>query len=110
MPELVFFGHACFRIRGRDAAVVTDPFDRSLGYNLGRLTASIVTVSHHHPHHDNVGGVGGDPRVVEGPGEYEIAEVSITGVATSRDRPTQEGARPIARNTAYLIEIEDVTF
>lgn len=104
--EIVWLGHSCFRLRGKDVTIITDPLDRSSGYSLGRVTAEVVTVSHQAPDHSNVKAVGGDFQVVEGPGEYEIRGVFITGVATRRD-----GAKGLKseRNTAYLIEMEDLT-
>src|SRR5579875_48800 len=55
--DLTWLGHSCFRLRGRGAAVVTDPYPPSLGTRL-RLEADVVTVSHHHASHDHVQVVG----------------------------------------------------
>jgi L-ascorbate metabolism protein UlaG (beta-lactamase superfamily) len=102
---MVWYGHSCFRLRGREASVVTDPYDRSLGLALPRLTAQIVTVSHEDPHHSYVAGVGGEPRVLRGPGEYEVASAFITGVRTYRD--AEKGSK-FGTNTSYVIEIDDL--
>jgi len=40
--EIVWLGHSCFRIRGKEATIVTDPFDKTLGYPVKKPTASIV--------------------------------------------------------------------
>ena len=104
--EIVWLGHSCFRIRGKEAAIVTDPFDKTLGYPVKKVTANIVTVSHQHPHHSFSEGVAGDPRVVSRPGEYEIQSVFINGIATSHD--AAEGEQR-GRNTVFLIQIEDVS-
>jgi L-ascorbate metabolism protein UlaG (beta-lactamase superfamily) len=76
-------GHSAFRLRGKEVTIVTDPYPPTLGPSMGKVSADIVTVSHASPNHSFVSGVGGDPRVVEGPGEYEIADVLIAGVATA---------------------------
>jgi L-ascorbate metabolism protein UlaG (beta-lactamase superfamily) len=99
--ELIWHGHSCFRLRGRDLTILTDPFGAS-----GRLQADVVTVSHDEPNHNTVSAVQGTPRVVAGPGEYEMGGAAITGVATPR--PADQ-ARERPRNTAYLIELDDVT-
>lgn len=104
--EIVWLGHSCFRLRGRDVTIVTDPYDRTSGYTLGKVSADVVTVSHQAPDHSNVRAVGGSPQVVDGPGEYEIRGVFITGVATHREGV---GVGPKQRNTAYLMEIDDLT-
>ena len=108
--ELVWLGHSCFRLRGKDPSgkdvvVLTDPYDRSVGYLLGRPTAHIVTISHHHPDHDNVAGVGGNPIVLDGPGEYEVAGVYVHGLKTYHD---SENGRWRGKNTVYTMEINEV--
>lgn len=103
--EITWLGHSCFRIRGREAVVLTDPCDQSTGYHIGRPSADIVTVSHDHPGHSHVAAVPGSPRVLRGPGEYEIANVLITGIRTYHDR--QRGAR-LGTNIVYVIEMEDL--
>ena len=83
--DITWLGHACFRLRGREAALVTDPFARTLGLTLGRQSADVITVSHDAPHHAAADQIAGEPRVIRGPGEYEIAGIMITGVATWDD-------------------------
>ena len=107
--DIVWNGHACFRLRGRDATIVTDPYDRSTGFPQLKLTADVVTVSHAHPHHSNLEVVlpaGERVRSVDGPGEYEIAGSLIEGVATFRDK--QKG-KERGKNTAFMIHLDDVS-
>ena len=104
--EIVWYGHACFRLRGRGSAIVTDPFGSDLGYELPRFTGTVVTISHDHPHHNQARIVRGNPYIITGPGDYEIGGVFITGIRTNGD---VQATPPEQRNTAYLIEIEDVT-
>ncbi len=103
--DITWLGHSCFRIKGSRATIVTDPYSKDLGYSLGRPTARIVTISHDHPGHSYAEGVGGQPRVVRRPGEYEISDVLIIGIATFHDR---EGGKKRGKNTAYLMEIDEV--
>ncbi len=103
--EITWLGHACFKIRGKDATIITDPYDKSVGYHIGKQTADIVTVSHDHPDHNDIAAIGGSPRLVRGPGEYEIKGVLITGIQTHHDA---EGGKKRGKNTVYLIELDDV--
>jgi len=104
--EISWLGHSCFRIKGRQATVITDPYPPDLGYSLGKPTAHIVTVSHQHPGHSYVQGIGGEPRLVTGPGEYEISGVLIAGIATFHDR---ERGQKRGKNTVYLMEVDEVS-
>ena len=103
--DISWLGHSCFRIKGSHATVITDPYPPDLGYSLGKPTARIVTVSHQHPGHSYVQGVGGEPKLVTGPGEYEISGVLIIGMATFHD---QEEGKKRGKNTVYLIEVDEV--
>ena len=104
--EITWLGHSCFKIKGSQATVITDPYSPELGYRLGRFNARIVTVSHEHPGHCYVQGIGGQPKVVKGPGEYEISGVLIIGIATFHDG---EGGKKRGKNTVYLMEIDEVS-
>jgi L-ascorbate metabolism protein UlaG (beta-lactamase superfamily) len=102
--DVTWLGHGCFRLRGRSAAVVTDPYPPTIGLKLQRLDADLVTVSHEHQNH-NYTQVMRDSYEIRGPGEYEVAGVSVIGVPTFHD--AEKGAKQ-GRNTVYLIEIDDV--
>ena len=104
--DISWLGHSCFRIRGSHATIITDPYPPGLGYSLGKPTARIVTVSHQHPGHSYVQGVGGEPRLVTAPGEYEISSVLIIGIATFHD---DEKGKTRGKNTAYLMEVDEVS-
>jgi len=104
--EISWLGHSCFKIRGKQSTVITDPYPPDLGYSLGKPTAHIVTVSHRHPGHSYIQGIGGEPRLVTGPGEYEINGVLITGIATFHDR---ERGQTKGKNTVYLMEVDEVS-
>lgn len=105
MPEFKWFGHGCFRIRGREATMLLDPVGKAAGYSLPRQKADIVTVSHAHPGHNALGSVQEGYFLVDGPGEYEVSEVSITGIRTAHDK---QGGREYGYNTIYTFELEDI--
>ena len=102
--DVTWLGHGCFRLRGRGAAAVTDPYPPSIGLKLSRLDADLVTVSHEHENHSYTQAVR-DAYEIHGPGEYEVAGISVIGVPTYHD--AEKGAKK-GRNTVYLLEIDDV--
>ena len=103
--EITWLGHSCFRLKGKQATVITDPFSPAIGYTLGKVAAEIVTVSHAHPGHSYIQGVGGEPRILKSPGEYESAGVLTVGVHTYHDN--EKGAQR-GKNTAFVIDVDDV--
>ena len=104
--DITWLGHSCFKLRGKQATVITDPYSPNLGYSLGKQTASIVTVSHQHLGHSFTEGISGNPKLVNGPGEYEISNVLIIGVATFHD---EDRGNKRGKNTVYLIEIDEIS-
>ena len=102
--EITWLGHSCFRLRNEELAIVTDPFPDSIGLRLGEPRALAVTVSHQHANHSYWEGVAGDPMVLKGPGEYELSGIYVTGIMTLPG----EGDSPGKRNTAYLIEMDNL--
>jgi L-ascorbate metabolism protein UlaG (beta-lactamase superfamily) len=103
MAEFRWFGHTCFRIRSREATIITDPVDRATGYAMPKQTADIVTLSNGDPSRANLSAIKPEFKTVHGPGEYEIHEVFITGIRTYHDA---ERGKLRGYNTVYLFEIE----
>lgn len=103
--EIIYLGHASFLLRYKSVRVVCDPFGKEVGFSLAKVKADIVTVSHEHDDHNQLSGVEGEPMVVKGPGEYEIKEVSITGIQTFHDN--KEGALR-GKNTIYTIDMAEL--
>lgn len=103
--EISWLGHACFRLKGRDSAVIMDPCPRSTGYNIGKQQANIVTISHPHPDHSYVEPFAGTSRLLDAPGEYEVGGVMVTGLRTFHD--DKKGAER-GRNTTFIVEVDEV--
>lgn len=103
--EIVWLGHSCFRLKSRDTTIVMDPPGRESGYSAGQPAADIVTISHDHPSHNGASACAGSPRVIQGPGEYEVGGILIDGVHTFHD--AKKGAER-GRNTVYVVELEDL--
>jgi L-ascorbate metabolism protein UlaG (beta-lactamase superfamily) len=102
--DVTWLGHGCFRLRGRGAAAVTDPYPPSIGLKLQRLDADVLTISHEHDNHNYTQAVR-EAYEIHGPGEYEVAGISVIGLPSYHD--AEKGASR-GRNTVYLIEIDDV--
>ena len=105
--EITWFGQTCFRLSERGlATVVTDPYSPEIGLTLPRSRAHIVTVSYDDPQCRYTSGVRGPFKLLDGPGEYEIGTVFITGIATYAN-----GKRGAARglNTVFTFSFDSLT-
>lgn len=110
MPDIQFLGRSCIRVRGKEGIVISDPFPKANGFDPGKPSAQIVTLSSNDgqrlsssvvkPAKDRV-------FVIDGPGEYEVGGIMINGVRTYRD--DEKGAQH-GYNTIYVLQLDDMTF
>jgi L-ascorbate metabolism protein UlaG (beta-lactamase superfamily) len=103
--EITWLGYSCFRLKGKNTTVITDPCPPEIGYFWDKASANIVTVSHNHTNHSYLQGVSGEPRKIMGPGEYEIGGVLIIGLSSFHDA---ENGKLLGKNTVYAIEVDEV--
>ncbi|MGH7910510.1 MAG: MBL fold metallo-hydrolase [Candidatus Dormibacteraceae bacterium] len=103
--DLTWYGHACFRLRGKRAAVVTDPYPSTLGPRSPRLEADLVTVSHPAANHSFTQELPSRAFRIAGPGEYEVQEVTVLGLDSRQSAPAGAEA---PHNTIYVIELDEV--
>lgn len=83
-----------------------DPVPRSLGFRYNKQRADIVTISHDHKGHTATDMISTEFKLVNGPGEYELNDVFITGTRTYHD---EERGASKGRNTVYVVEVEGTT-
>ncbi len=102
MPvEITYLGRNCFRLKGRDGIVITDPCPPESGFTLGKQAAEVVTMSRRvDPGYSWSDGIGGNPVVLDAPGEYEIGGILVTGIATK--------AIDGSRNVVFISEIDGI--
>ena len=106
--DISWLGHAAFMLRSGGASLLTDPFPPSLGLRMppAFASASVVTVSNGDPNHCATDLVSGDPKVLSGPGEYEVANLYIRGLRTRLETSHSETD---GWNTVFVVEMESVT-
>jgi L-ascorbate metabolism protein UlaG (beta-lactamase superfamily) len=116
--ELTWYGRTCVRVRGKDAVVVADAYQSVVGPTGRGITGDIVTYSHHDdaPLSKAKGRRSRDGSTLlpgsleeafclDGPGEYEVKDVLITGIRTFRD---EHRGQERGRNVAFVVELDGV--
>jgi L-ascorbate metabolism protein UlaG (beta-lactamase superfamily) len=114
--EITWYGQTCMRLKGREAVVVADAYQSIVGPTGRGITADIATYSHPDdaPLPKAKGRRSRDGRTilptslesaftVDGPGEYEVKNVLLTGVRTYRDDAKGETR---GRGTAFVVELD----
>lgn len=103
--DIYWYGQACFKLKGKNASVIIDPYDPDFtGLKLPKeFEADIILKTHDHKDHNNVRAVSGNPLIFGGPGEYESKGVVITGTSSFHDNLD---GKERGLNTIYSITIE----
>ncbi|MGD2163910.1 MAG: MBL fold metallo-hydrolase [Anaerolineae bacterium] len=105
--EISWYGQTCFRLDGRDSiAIVTDPCSPQQGIRLPHLHSDIVTVSHHNESCHYLDAVRGPFKLLDGPGEYEISGIFVTGVSTFAD---DKQGKVRGLNTVFAFDFDGTT-
>lgn len=107
--QISYFGHSCFRLKGKRGSVITDPYSSSVGFNLPNTSADIVTISHDHADHNAYGQIKGtarrkQPFLITEPGEYEVGGISVFGVRTFHD---EDAGQERGLNTVFTILLDE---
>ncbi len=80
-----WFGHSCFAFEEEGIFLITDPFDKSVGYPIPNVKPTHVTESHQHFDHNAHNLLRGNFKVIKDPGIYEDDGLSIEGIPSYHD-------------------------
>lgn len=84
--KIRYLGHSSFLLtESTGTAIVTDPYDPSVGFAMPKVRADAVTVSHRHYDHDNVKAVEGNPVILDREQGYELTGVDINAIRSYHD-------------------------
>ncbi|HEY7371292.1 MAG TPA: MBL fold metallo-hydrolase [Polyangia bacterium] len=114
--KLTWYGQSCFLLEtAAGTRILMDPIPKGIGYDLPPgFKADIVTISHEHSDHNNVGFVSGKPRVIRGLTadkkgwarvDEKLKDVSIRSVGVYHD--DQRGAAR-GLDTVFIFEVGGV--
>lgn len=109
--KIKFLGHASFLITtNNNTKIITDPYKAgayggAIGYKPIKEEAQIVTISHEHDDHNYYKEIKGNPEIVKGPIEKEIAGIKFIGIETYHD--ISKG-KERGKNVIFLIIADDL--
>lgn len=114
---ITYYGASCFKAQAGDTVLAFDPPSKKFpfsdfGFKTPRFQTDIVLISHsqHNEHngYDMLSGKseGSIPLIVDGPGEYEIGGVYVTGIKSFHD---SESGEKYGLNTIYKVLIDNIS-
>ena len=84
--KIKWYGHSCFLLTDSNGvSILTDPFSPQTMYELPKISASAVTVSHDHSDHNYINAVSGSSCLIRTAEKFDIGGVGIEGVKTFHD-------------------------
>ena len=94
--KIIWHGHSCFEITGKDGTIVFDPYQANSvpGLNPLKLKANLVLCSHEHDDHNARNCV-----------ETTAKDFKVTCIETYHDH--HQGSRR-GKNTIHIVEFEDM--
>lgn len=127
MVEIAYLGHAAFKVVSHPTVLIFDPFDpqKVTGLKWKPQVADVVCLTHEHDDHAYLAGIQGrtrdlptglnpteqaskagrEPFIINGPGEYEVAGLQITGLPAFHDKQKGSARGPV---TLYKVVADGV--
>jgi L-ascorbate metabolism protein UlaG (beta-lactamase superfamily) len=102
--EITWYGRACFRLKGREATVITDPCPPSTGFVAGKHDVDLVTLSHADADHTYTRSITAGLTLTR-PGEYEFHDLLVNGIRTYHDAV---GGQERGENVVFSFEVDGV--
>jgi L-ascorbate metabolism protein UlaG (beta-lactamase superfamily) len=104
--KIKWLGHSCFLLTSSNGIrILTDPFNEQVGYPLPREEADIVTTSHDHFDHNNIGIIRGNFKHIKDSGSFECGDIEIKGISTFHD---DKGGIQRGKNTVFVYSIDGI--
>lgn len=97
--HITWYGLSCVKIQTKEATVLVNPFQDSVGVKMPKLKVDIAaTTDPTNDQTNNLERLQGEPVVLDCPGEYEIQEVFVYGVN-----------RGAGKQSLFVIDAEGIT-
>jgi L-ascorbate metabolism protein UlaG (beta-lactamase superfamily) len=108
LVKLVWHGHSCFELLGKNVTIVIDPF-KGIGIAEPKAAADLVLCSHSHQDHNNIKPVlAKQGETLEGfVGSKKVKGVSVNGIAVFHD--DAKGSKR-GKNSIYTFNLDGVQF
>lgn len=103
---ITYHGGQCFKVSFGDTTLVFDPISKKSKLGAVKFGADVAFISLHHPDMNGVEEVtfgSKEPFVIDGPGEYEVGDVTARGYGV---KTMYEGKEHF--NTIYQVTLEGI--
>ena len=104
--DIIWHGYSCFTLKTKQCTAVFDPYNDDVGLKLPKIKADLVMVSHDHEGHNAVEKVGGEAKLIDWPGEYEVKGLAINAYQVPY---TEEGTtKKPGKGLMFVVHADDL--
>jgi L-ascorbate metabolism protein UlaG (beta-lactamase superfamily) len=104
--DIIWHGYSCFTLKTKHCTAVFDPYNEDVGLKLPKIKADLVMVSHDHEGHNAIEKVGGEAKLIDWPGEYEVKGLAINAYQVPY---TEEGTeKKPGKGLMFVVHAEDL--
>ncbi len=104
--KIEYLGHSCFKLtESTGTSVVCDPYSGEIGYDMPKVSADAVTVSHGHYDHNATANVGGNPQIISGENVHDLDGVAIDAIKSFHDECR---GRKRGENTIFKFRMDGI--
>lgn len=104
--QIQYYGQSSFILKGKNVSMVIDPYSDKIGRKFPKLSdIDIVLTTHQHIDHNDTSNISEGFFLIDGPGEYDIKNISIEGIFSYHDN---KKGKEKGTNTIYIIDIEGI--
>ena len=106
--DIIWHGRSCFTIKGKNATVITDPYEDT-GFKKSKLKGDII-ISNLSADEVKLIPVEGEVKIFDFPGEYERKQVAIRGIqAWNMSKKEEETQKTESKKvTVFVFEIDGI--
>lgn len=102
--NITWLGHSSFLIEdSKGRKILTDPFDETVGYEVFKDNADIVTISHQHFDHNYIKNLAPETNIIDKIGFFNIGDIPIEGFPSFHDK--EEGSKR-GENIIFVLEVD----
>lgn len=104
--NIQYLGQSCFLIKTKNSTIIIDPYSSEIGKKLPKQDAiDLALITHHHADHNDLSNVNDGYFLIDGVGEYDVKNVTVTGITSYHDK---KKGQERGLNTIYAIESEGI--
>lgn len=92
--DITWYGYSSFSVKTKNGSLVVDPY-KNIDLKMPSVKADVVVISDENNGTYSAENIGGEPKVLTWPGEYEVAGIAITAMEVAPGAAKKDATKPM---------------